>query len=74
MAKAVRKQFYLRPEQSRLLAEIAQKNDLSEAEVIRRALEEYMLRQFSMPAGEPIASLAGIAASGRKRGEYDNEQ
>lgn len=71
MAKAVRKQFYLRPELNKLLAEIAREQNLSEAEVVRRALEEYMLKQFSLPPQEAISALAGIGQSGRKRGKND---
>lgn len=68
MAKAVRKQFYLSPELNKVLAEMAHVQNLSEAEIIRRALEDYMLKQYHIPPEEPIAQLAGIAQSGRKRG------
>jgi hypothetical protein len=68
LGKAVRKQFYLRPEISRVLAEMAREQNLPEAEIIRRALEEYMLKQFYLPVEEPISRLAGLGQSGRKRG------
>jgi len=68
LGKAVRKQFYLSPELNKILAELAQSQNLSEAEIIRRALEEYMLKQFCIPSEEPIAKLAGIGQSGRRRG------
>lgn len=72
MGKAVRKQFYLQLEQSKILAEVARENNLPEAEIIRRALEEYLLKQFAMPQVEPLASLAGIGGSGKKRGEKEH--
>ena len=68
MGKAVRKQFYLRQELNKVLAETAQEQKLPEAEIIRRALEEYMLKQFYLPPEEPISALAGIGQSGRRRG------
>ena len=68
MGKAVRKQFYLSPELNKVLADTARQQNLPEAEIVRRALEEYMLKQFSIPPEEPIAALTGIAQGGRKKG------
>lgn len=74
MAKAVRKQFYLRPELSKLMAEVAKAKNLPEAEIMRQALEEYLLKQFPLPSSEPLASLAGLGASGRKTGEGNSHE
>lgn len=45
--------------------EVSRREKMSEAEIIRRALEEYLLRQFPLPPAEPLSALAGIGAGGR---------
>lgn len=74
MAKAVRKQFYLRPELSRLMAEVAKAKNLPEAEIMRQALEEYILKQYPLPENEPLASLAGLGSSGRRIKEGNGDE
>lgn len=44
MALKMRKQIYIEPEQENLLKQLAQQAGLSEAELIRRALEQQSAR------------------------------
>lgn len=73
MAKTIRKQFYLSQDVNGLLAEFAEEKNIPEAEVIRRALIEYLLKQYPLPEKDPLAKLAGIGASGRKPLEAMND-
>ncbi len=46
MGKMIRKQIYLEPEQDELLKQEARKSGLSEAELIRRAIDEVVKRSI----------------------------
>ena len=56
-----RKQVYLEPEQERRLRRLARRTGSSDAEHIRRALDEYLSREEPEAGGEdPILDLIGI--------------
>ena len=59
----IRKQIYLQPWQDQRLAELSARSGLSEAEIIRAALDAYVLALDELPADHPFSSLAGIGAS-----------
>lgn len=59
----VRKQFYLTPWQQRRLSELAARSGISEAEIIRNALDAYLLSLDRLPSDHPLSSLAGIGSS-----------
>lgn len=59
----IRKQFYLDQWQHEKLAELASKSGVSEAEIIRSALDAYLLALEQLPQDHPLSSLAGIGSS-----------
>ena len=54
----VRKQTYIRPDQDRALKRLARKRRVTEAEILRKAIDEYVARQDA-PREDPILRLAG---------------
>jgi len=61
--KKVRKQIYLTVAQQERLGALARKGGLAEAEIIRNALDAYLLALDALPAEHPLAELAGMGAS-----------
>lgn len=61
--RKVRKQVYLNPWQDEQLARLASKSGLSEAEIIRNALDAYLIALGRLPSDHPLSSLAAIGAS-----------
>lgn len=61
--KRIRKQIYLDRWQEERLAELARKSSISEAEIVRKALEEYFLVLDQLPAEHPLSHLAGMGRS-----------
>lgn len=59
----VRKQVYLDLWQDEQLAEWSAKTGASEAEIIRQALDAYLLALAELPDEHPLSSLAGIGSS-----------
>ncbi len=45
----IRKQLYIRPDQDRALKQAARERGLSEAELVRQAIDESILRQATPP-------------------------
>lgn len=62
----IRKQFYLNPWQEKKLAEVAEKSGISEAEIIRNALDAYLLALDQLPNDHPLSSLAGMGCSAER--------
>jgi len=60
----VRKQVYLNHWQEERLSELAEKRGVSEAEIIRHALDSYLLALNELPKNHPLTSLAGMGSSG----------
>lgn len=58
-----RKQIYIDVWQNEKLAELAQKSKVTEAEIIRQALDQYFLTINELPPEHPLSHLAGIGAS-----------
>lgn len=61
----VRKQVYLEQWQEERLAELSAKCGVSEAEIIRNALDAYLLALDELPSDHPLSCLAGSGASGK---------
>lgn len=63
--KKIRKQIYLDPWQEKKLVELATRAELSEAEIVRKAIDAYLLAVDELPADHPFSQLAGMGASGK---------
>ena len=75
MANMVRKQIYLEKGQDRLLKRLAEARGVSEAEVVRQAIEREALQRASLPAdGEAEAVEALLAFARRRRKSRGNDQ
>ena len=61
----VRKQTYLTAEQDRRLKEMAEKYHTTEAEIVRRALDNWFTRQSARGGTDPFESLIGFVSSAR---------
>ncbi|HEY9792506.1 MAG TPA: CopG family transcriptional regulator [Candidatus Obscuribacterales bacterium] len=59
----VRKQIYIEEWQDARLAELSAKSGMSEAEVIRQALDAYLLALDELPSQHPLSFLAAIGSS-----------
>jgi hypothetical protein len=59
----IRKQIYLTHWQDQRLAELAKKTSTSEAEIIRHALDAYLLALNELPPNHPLTFLAGMGSS-----------
>jgi hypothetical protein len=64
----IRKQIYLDQWQETRLAELATNTGVSEAEIIRHALDSYLLALEELPSDHPLSLLAGIGSS--KKGAF----
>jgi len=64
----IRKQIYLTRRQNDKLAELSAKTGASEAEIIRSALDAYLLALEVLPKGHPLSELVGMGAS--STGDY----
>lgn len=63
MGKMIRKQVYLAPEQIKLLKLLARKANVTEAEVVRRAIEDYA-RKEKVIDDDPLLELIGMVKGG----------
>ena len=61
--RKIRKQIYLNPWQEDRLVELARKANASEAEIIRKAIDAYLLAVEELPHEHPLSGLAGLGAS-----------
>lgn len=70
----VRKQIYITPEQNKLVYKLSVREKVAEAEIIRRAIEEYLRKQIPMPEN-PLTEIVALGRSGNKSGsvEHDHE-
>jgi hypothetical protein len=59
----IRKQIYIDVWQDQRLAELSSKTGLSEAEIIRQALDAYLLALDELPPDHPLSSIVGMGAS-----------
>ena len=73
--KKIRKQIYLDPWQDSRLAELARRADVSEAEIVRKAIDAYLVAVDELPVGHPLSMLVGIGASAQGSvGGSDHDQ
>ena len=56
----IRKQTYITPEQDRALKRLAQRYGTTEAEIVRRALDDWLRREGLREGEDPFASLIGF--------------
>lgn len=61
--KKIRKQIYLDPWQESGLAELARRAAVPEAEIVRKAIDAYLIAVDELPEDHPLSLLAGIGAS-----------
>lgn len=62
--KKVRKQIYLTPEQDEALKALSVMKGVSEASLIRKALDDYLAREKDRSKGaDPLAKLVGLGRS-----------
>ncbi|MHB2019219.1 MAG: ribbon-helix-helix domain-containing protein [Candidatus Xenobia bacterium] len=72
--KMVRKQIYLTQWQEDRLLELARKAGRPEAEVIRRALDAYLLALDELPADHPLSGLAAIGSGAEGPGAAQHDR
>lgn len=66
MARKLRKQIYLEQDMARQLRRLSQAMGTSEAELIRRAIDEYLAKTASSTGereGDPLLELIGLCDS-----------
>ncbi len=58
----VRKQTYITPAQDRAVKRLAQQQGTTEAEILRKALDQFLAREGIGETGDPFADLIGMFA------------
>jgi len=58
----VRKQTYITPAQDRAVKRLAQQQGITEAEILRKALDLFLAREGIGETGDPFADLIGMFA------------
>jgi hypothetical protein len=56
----VRKQIYITPAQDRAVKRLAHQQGISEAEVLRKALDQFLAREGIIDTQDPFAELIGM--------------
>lgn len=56
----VRKQTYITPEQDRAVKRLAERHHTTEAEILRRALDDLLRREGVREGEDPFAALIGF--------------
>jgi hypothetical protein len=69
--KLVRKQTFITPAQNRALKRLAQQQNSSEAEILRKALDLYLAQVGITENVDPFADLIGLFA-GPSEGDHDD--
>jgi hypothetical protein len=59
MVELVRKQTYITPEQDRAVKRLAERHHTTEAEILRRALDDLLRREGVREGEDPFAALIG---------------
>lgn len=60
----IRKQTYILPEQDRMLKALARMKQVTEAELIREALEQFLRREEANAENNPLLKIVGIGGDG----------
>ncbi|MDC3411966.1 ribbon-helix-helix domain-containing protein [Aquibacillus sp. 3ASR75-11] len=71
--KMVRKQIYLEPKQDKFIKKLATGQGKTEAEIIREAIEHYLVSGKS-DLSDPLHKLLGMAKSQVKDGSLKHDQ
>lgn len=58
--KLVRKQTYITPAQDRILKQLAQQRGVTEAEILRKALDEFLTKEGIVVTADPFAEMLGM--------------
>lgn len=58
--KLICKQIYITPAQDRALKRLAQQQDITEAEVLRKALDRFLVAADIVENDDPFAELIGM--------------
>jgi hypothetical protein len=56
----VRKQTYITPSQDRAVKRLAQQQGTTEAEILRKALDQFLTREGLVETQDPFAELIGM--------------
>ena len=56
----VRKQIYITPAQDRAVKRLAQQQRTTEAEILRKALDQFLAREGIIETQDPFAELIGM--------------
>ena len=56
----VRKQTYITPAQDRAVKRLAQQQGTTEADILRRAIDQFLARQGIIETQDPFADLIGM--------------
>ncbi|TMF47599.1 MAG: hypothetical protein E6I32_09460 [Chloroflexi bacterium] len=56
----VRKQTYITPAQDRAVKRLAQQQGTTEADILRRAIDQFLARQGVIETQDPFADLIGM--------------
>jgi hypothetical protein len=56
----VRKQTYITPAQDRAVKRLAQQQGTTEAEILRKALDHFLVREGIVETDDPFADLIGM--------------
>jgi hypothetical protein len=56
----VRKQTYITPAQDRAVKSLAQQQGVTEAEILRRALDEFLIKEGIVVTSDPFAEMIGM--------------
>ena len=58
--KLVRKEFYITPAQDRAVKRLAQQQGTTEAEILRKALDQFLTREGIIETQDPFADVIGM--------------
>lgn len=56
----VRKQTYITPSQDRAVKQLAQRQGTTEADILRKALDQFLIREGIGESRDPFADLIGM--------------
>ncbi|GGK08684.1 hypothetical protein GCM10007063_33880 [Lentibacillus kapialis] len=71
--RRIRKQIYLDPGQNSQVKQLAARNDKSEAEIIREAIDSYLISNRTNPE-DPLFELVGMVRDGVKNGSTTHDR
>lgn len=71
--KMIRKQIYLQPDQNQMLKLLAMRQDKTEAEIIREAVDHYISMEKNKTE-DPLKQLIGLTKTKAKDGSTQHDQ